>query len=172
MSRSFRRRPHGSLLLLGGAALVLAARLAYDRAAGDAAGTSPPLIAGPCRIVRAIDGYTLLVEQESPAAAGQRVRLLGVVPVESPAWRAAAERLTRQLVAGGQARLDLDKRRVDREGELLAYVYVEGRSLGEALVRAGLAVAENYPGDNQAISRQMFRAESAARRERLGMWSE
>lgn len=181
MSRRFRRRPHGSLLLLGGAAILLLGRVLYDRLAFDVPTTagmaaSPtlaaPLVAGPCRILGVVDCQTLLIEQEPASHSPRRVRLLGILPPKAARWQAEAGQFVQQFSTRGDARLELDKRRVDREGESLAYVYIEEVSLGEELVRAGLALPENYPGDNQTVARQMFRAQDEARRASRGIWSQ
>jgi micrococcal nuclease len=107
-----------------------------------------------------------------------RLRLLGVdtpetvkedTPVEPFGPEATA--FTRRFVANGQARLELDKRRVDRFGRSLAYLYVGEEMLNVELVRAGLARVAHYPGDSQSMHSLLRAAEREAQRERRGIWS-
>lgn len=164
------------LLLRGGCRL-----LELNRAADPVAAMRE----GACEVVRVVDGDTILVRQQvdSPSSVSSglrdhvRVRLLGIDtpetvkeghPVER--WGPEATEFTQRFLAGGRAQLRFDKRRVDRYGRLLAYVYVDDRMLNEELVRAGLARVSLYPGDSESIGRQLRRAEEAARREKIGIW--
>lgn len=137
---------------------------------------------GACRVVRVIDGDTLDVEQRFPPTGGEtrtfRIRLLGVntpetkqpgVPVEP--WGTAAAEFTANFLAQGEVRLELDRRRVDRYGRFLAYVYVGELFLNEELLRAGLARRHDYPGDSFSISRLLSRAADEAKHEKRGLWS-
>jgi micrococcal nuclease len=107
-----------------------------------------------------------------------RVRLLGIdtpetvkpnAPVEP--WGPEATEFTKRLTAEGNVRLELDKRRIDRYGRSLAYVYVGDRLLNEELVRAGLARVSVYPGDSATIERRLRAAEAEARKAERGIWS-
>jgi micrococcal nuclease len=137
-------------------------------------------------LVRVVDGDTIIVtpldqrrESSSPSPQA-RVRLLGVDtpetvqpghPVEP--WGPEASAFTQQFLASSdQLELRLDRRRKDRYGRFLAYVYVEGRMLNEELVRAGLAKVVDYPGDSPQIKRLLRDAEEEARHNQRGIWSE
>jgi micrococcal nuclease len=120
-----------------------------------------------------VDGDTLVL------SGGDRVRLIGVDTPETkhpgkppePFGQEAYE-FTRNMVEGRQVQLRFDPRESkDRYGRTLAYVYVDGEFINEALVRAGLARAlTHYPFSPEM--KELFRsAEASARAERLGIWS-
>ena len=180
----YRRWPRIRLFLL--TAAVLAA-VVYVRAAKDDAPSqvafSDPAVArsGPCEVIAVIDGDTLLVMQPENGSAKKflgKVRLLGINTPESvqrgvepqPFGKEATEFL-RAKVAAGNVRLDLDKRRLDRFGRSLAYVYVGNACLNEELVAAGLARVHTYPGDSMTMNRQLLRAQDEAQQRELGIWS-
>lgn len=191
MRRRFRRRP--SLVVLIGAALALlaAVRLAVPRlpgaASADFAGIAPNhhgiLIEGPCRILDVEPGYILRFEQRRQDPDGGlklvrgSVRLLGVRSLgDSPGLAGqpratAAQQFTSEFIGQGPQALRLDKRRIDEEGRFLAYLEVNGQTLNVELVRAGLALADTRPGDSEAMSRLLRRAQTEARQARRGIWA-
>jgi micrococcal nuclease len=59
----------------------------------------------------------------------------------------------------------------DQYGRLLRYVEVDGADVGEELVRAGLALAREYPPDTER-SDVYDRAQQAAEADGVGMWAE
>lgn len=126
---------------------------------------------GPCEVVDVLDAATLVVRQPASSSGGQEfvgsVRLLGIVARQDT----AAVEFTRQAVKTPFIRLDLDKRRVDREGNYLAYVYVGDKHLSEELVTAGLARVHTYPGDSMTINRQLLKAQDQARIKQVGIWA-
>lgn len=137
---------------------------------------------GACRVVRVIDGDTLDVEQRFPPTNGPahtfRIRLLGVNTPETKQpgvavepWGSEAAEFTANLLVQGEVRLELDRRRVDRYGRFLAYVYVGELFLNEELLRSGLARRHDYPGDSFSISRLLSRAAEEAKHEKRGIWS-
>ena len=198
MSRRYRRWPPSSyvaLLLIG---LAIATRAGcegfpvgdVEREQSEVAASDALLQAGPCEVERVVDGDTLIVRQpanrtsqyDSPAFAQSptafRVRLLGVdtpetvkedTPVE--AWGPEATAFTKEFVRRGPVSLELDKRRQDRFGRSLAYVYVGDELLNVELVRAGLARVSHYPGDSMAKLRLLREAEAEARHAERGIWS-
>ena len=179
MTRRFRRRPSGRSLFLALLFIAVGIRYVWDLVQAHP-GPSDPLIEGPCKIVRIVDGDTLVVQQ-STASNGPtaRLRLLGIDCPESgrdgrPSefCSAAATKFTRRFVAGGQVELRLDRRRLDRYQRYLAYVFVADRMLNVELVRAGLARVSHYPGDSPSIAKQLHRAELEARQSRRGLWSD
>jgi micrococcal nuclease len=161
---------------------LIAVRFTWDVLQHD---TGPAeLSEGIGEVVRVVDGDTLIVRQRNPAADGDsrwseaRVRLLGIdapetVRPEHPIepWGPEAADFARDFVSGQEVQLQFDKRRVDRFGRVLAYVYVGDRMLNEELVRAGLARASDFPGDSQAMARRIRKAEEEARRAGRGLWS-
>ncbi|MEX0978518.1 MAG: thermonuclease family protein [Pirellulales bacterium] len=131
-----------------------------------------PLAEGPHRVVRVVDGDTIVIAPDS------FVRFIGVdtpetVKPEHPVepFGPEATDFTKKFLSGGTARLSFDRERVDRFGRFLAYVWVGDRLLNEELLRAGLARWEpnfNYSGD---MKRRFRQAQDEARRAGLGLWS-
>jgi micrococcal nuclease len=165
--------------ILGIAVYLRAAKLDSQPRLG---GFSDPAVArtGPCEVITVIDGDTLFVKQPASGSAQEfvgKVRLLGINTPETvqeevapqPFGKEATEFL-KSRVASGNVRLELDKRRLDRYGRSLAYVYVGNACLNEELVAAGLARVHTYPGDSMTMNRQLFRAQDEAKRRELGIW--
>jgi micrococcal nuclease len=136
----------------------------------------PPPSSATARVVRVVDGDTILV---AIGGREERVRYIGVdtpetvkprTPVQCFGKRASAE--NHRLVDGREVRLVTDVEARDRYGRLLAYVYRAGDGLfvNEALLRGGyateLAIAPNvrFAGRFTALTRQ---ARAAGR----GLWS-
>lgn len=179
MTRRFRRRPSTTACVLLGLAVVILARYAYDRIldrSDVAAGGF--LREGACDVVRVIDGDSIVVRQSvTHPANGKRtareatIRLLGIdCPEFDEPLGSEATAMTRRLLNEGTVTLRFDRRRVDRYERSLAYVFVEDRMVNAALVRAGLARADVYPGDSQSIGRILHKAEAEAKAEQCGLW--
>src|SRR5687768_13409418 len=127
MSRRFRpsRRPTALV------ALVLAIWIAVRLGQGCLAEPTPEALAeGIHRVERVVDGDTLLLANRA------RVRMIGVDAPEmvrddqpQEAWAAEAAAFTEEFLAGGEARLQLDRERLDQYGRFLAYVWVDDRLL-------------------------------------------
>jgi len=141
---------------------------------GELPPTPPePLAAGVHRLVRVVDGDTLIFEPHAT------VRLIGVDTPETvkpehavEAYGPEATAFTREFLSGGEARLAFDRERVDRFGRFLAYVWVDDRMLNEELLRAGLARWEAHFSYSQANKDRFRRAQQEAKREHLGIWSQ
>ena len=198
--RSFRRRPPASYLVLAAFAffILLRAGCQFGEVQPGSDGARPAdamageaLVAGSCELVRVVDGDTLIVRQRAAEVSGSggsapdadwvqfRVRLLGIDTPETvkegtavEPWGPQATAFARDFVQQGPMRVELDKRRLDRFGRSLAYVYVNDEMLNLALVRAGLARVSSYPGDSQTMLRQLRQAETEARSLGAGIWSE
>jgi len=191
MSRRFRRFPSRQLIFAGMLLVLFASRWGCDGAwQRDHLSSAETLTEGVCRVVRVIDGDTIIVQQivqqevagsdssSAPRYQQARVRLLGMDtpetvkpnhPVEPFGKQATA--FTKSFLAKGQVYLRLDKRRIDRYDRLLAYVYVEEAMLNEELLRAGLARVSIYPGDSPTMSRLLRKAEKEAQSAARGIWS-
>jgi micrococcal nuclease len=97
---------------------------------------------GYCTVEEVIDGDTVIIDDGKSSHVGY----LGIdAPEESwqdspgdPLWEEAAE-FNRKLVAGKRVRLEYDKEKYDVYGRTLAYVYKDGVSINEELLRHGLA---------------------------------
>ncbi|MEZ6098523.1 MAG: thermonuclease family protein [Pirellulaceae bacterium] len=159
---AFRRLSTRSKLILL-LALCVALRATWDHFQWrHRLSTVPALDEGQYAVAQVIDDFTLLLldpnrhtNDHRPAQA--QLKLLGVEPIDrtpNPAGWA-----TRQFIANHPVRLRLDRRRIDRDGNLLGYIYVNDELLNEHLVRLGLARVATHPGDSASVVRQLKKAE-------------
>ena len=134
---------------------------------------APQVLVG--QVVDIIDGSTILVNL------GQRsetVRYIGITAQESPRRPPTAEpspgeavEANRQLVSRQQVRIELDTQERDRDGRLLAYVYVADRMVNAELVRRGSAAVMTVQPNVR--HRDLFVAlEQEARDNRRGVWAD
>ena len=170
-SRRYRRSlwPRALLLLVFTAVVLVRWRQHATRPA-------PPELLEPgvpYEVTRVIDGDTLLLANNA------RVRLIGVDTPEVKhadrsvePWGREATAYTAQFVtnAEGRVRLEFDKERRDRYDRFLAYVYAGDQSLGEELVRKGLARVGDFRFSD-AVRRRLQVAEDEARAAGRGIWS-
>jgi len=151
-----------------------AAGCALERAQPD-----PPLT--PVRVTRVVDGDTIEV---NTGGRRERVRLLGIDTPElrlpggaecgAAAARANLRRLTRSGWGDTRVRLHTDPGSGDvrdRYGRLLAYADGPRGDLGEAQVRAGLALVYRHRGRTFSRLARYRRAQAIARARRHGIWS-
>jgi endonuclease YncB( thermonuclease family) len=118
--------------------------------------------------VRALDGDSL--EARLPGGRLERVRLRSVdAPEAGQPLAEEAKRFTHRRIAGRELRLVTGRVARDRYGRLLARVEVEDRSVNEALVAAGLALAYLGPADAEDADR-LLAAQARAHDRRLGLW--
>jgi len=170
--RKLANRPWRAVVVV--VALLIVVALRGWPPQGESAPDSPDsLDAGPYQVQRVVDGDTLVLTN------GGRVRLIGADtpetvkpdhPVEP--WGPEATQFTRDFVAGGRVRLELDGPRKDKYGRFLAHVWVGERQLAEELIRAGLARAETGFSYDPAKKARLRAAEAAARAEKRGLWSD
>jgi micrococcal nuclease len=125
---------------------------------------------GSAIAVRSVtDGDTLVV------ADGRRVRLAQVdAPETNECFGAASTQALRDLVEGHAVELRRTSGpTTDRYGRTLADVLVEGRSVNEALVRAGAAEwYEQFGHEDVELAARLESAEKVARQAARGLWSE
>jgi micrococcal nuclease len=150
-------------------------REAFDPpAAQDTRRADGRLEPGEYRVLRVVDGDTLLLEY-----ARTRVRLQGIdtpetvkedTPVED--WGPEATQYTRRFVqdAAGRVRIEIDGETVDRYGRQLVFVWHEDRLLNEELVRQGLARAKLAFDYSEAKKQRMRAAQTEAEAEGRGIW--
>ena len=134
---------------------------------------APQVLVG--QVVDIIDGTTILVNT------GQRsetVRYIGIAQQESTRRPPSAEpspgeavEANRQLVARQQVRLELDSQERDRDGRLLAYVYVADRMVNAELVRRGSAEVMTVQ-PNVRYRDLLVTLEQEARDNRRGVWAD
>jgi endonuclease YncB( thermonuclease family) len=137
MTRRFRRRMPAWLWLSAVAAAILSLRCVLSRDE-----STPTLAEGTATVAAVIDGRTLSVAHAEGESI--EVRLLGLkVSNDAQAQSWLTENVVDQTV-----RIELDKRRRDRDGAQLAYVYVGHTFLNAELIRLGWAEFEAYPGDS------------------------
>jgi len=144
---------------------------AWANAAGDS--SAPHVLVG--QVVEVIDGNTIRVNLGDRA---ETVRYIGIntketnLPTRSPdpSGGEGAE-ANRELVARQQIRLELDAQERDREGRLLAYVYVADKMVNAELVRRGSA--EIMTIQPNVRHRDLFvTLEQEARDEKRGLWAD
>jgi micrococcal nuclease len=127
-------------------------------------------------VVRVIDGDTIKVLINGKE---ENVRFLLVDTPETSHPRMngpqpygkEAKELMENLLEGGTVELEMDVSERDRYGRLLAYLYVNGVSVQEELLRNGLArVAYIYPPNTRYVDD--FQAiQKKAQEEGVGIWS-
>jgi len=107
----------------------------------------------------------------------QSVRYLGIdtpevgdygQPAEPLGYR--AKEFNEQLVQGKQVKLEYDEEKYDKYGRLLAFVYVDGVLVNEALVREGLARVLFIDPNKKYLGRFEI-AEEDAQKEQKGIWN-
>jgi micrococcal nuclease len=124
-------------------------------------------------VTRVVDGDTVEVRL------GDRVETVRYIGINTPEihhptrggepYRDAARAANQQLVEGRTVRLVLDVQPRDRDGRLLAYVYVDGQLVNAELVRSGYAEAATYP-PNVKHHAELVELQRRARQERAGLW--
>lgn len=130
----------------------------------------------PVELVRAIDGDTIKIKYEGKE---QNVRYLLIDTPETnhrelgnqPFGDEASAR-NAELVTSGELAIEFDEGdQEDKYGRLLAYVYVDGRSVQEQLVAEGLARVAYVFEPNTKYEDQFRKAESRAEQAGIGIWS-
>jgi micrococcal nuclease len=126
----------------------------------------PALPFGPGNTLRAqvlgvVDGTTIQVDLEG---GHEDVRYLGIEPLGYPATRA-----NRHLVQSKHVWLELDVPLRDRDGRLLAYVYVGDLMINAELVRQGYAQVTTVPPSGK-YAPLFQRLQREAREAERGLW--
>jgi micrococcal nuclease len=134
---------------------------------------APQMLVG--QVVDVIDGSTILVNMGDRA---ETVRYIGIHTQQTnrrqpngETMLAESAQANRQLVARQQVRMELDTQERDRDGRLLAYVYVLDRMVNAELVRRGSA--EVMTIQPNVRHRELFVSlEQEARDNRRGVWAD
>ena len=128
-------------------------------------------------VQRVTDGDTIVL------TTGQRVRYIGIdTPemrrregdkwVKDPeSFAEAATEVNRELTEGKTVRLEFDAQRLDRYGRLLAYVYVDGKMVNEALLERGMAQQMTVP-PNVKYADHFREVAREARLAERGLWAD
>jgi micrococcal nuclease len=143
--------------------------VASSTPAGSTVSTGPVGRAERATVTRVVDGDTLEVRLADGRV--ERLRLVGInAPEDGECLSAAATRALAALVVAGPVRLVRDVSDRDIYDRLLRHVLVDGVSVGETLVAAGLALSRAYPPDT---GRQVVldAAQAEAEAAGLGLWS-
>lgn len=125
------------------------------------------------KVIRVIDGVT--IEVDLPNGKRESVRLLQIdIPEADDDHRAAcgpeAVGFIRKMALGKTVQLELDVPERDQEGRLLAYVYVNGKSVQQALLNEGLAKVALHPSNGKYVDQyQTF--EDHAKMLKKGIWA-
>lgn len=133
-----------------------------------AALAQPPMPTQTCLVVGISDGDTLTARCGAPGEYQQvKVRLAEIDAPEKkqPFGQRSKESLSDLCF---QAMATIKRQTIDRYGRTVARVECRGKDANLEQVRAGMAWAYTQYLTDQAV----FQAELAARRERLGLWSE
>ncbi len=134
---------------------------------------APSVLLG--QVVDVIDGNTIRVALGDRA---ETVRYIGIDTRETdqtpkapePGGRDASD-ANRQLVGRQQVRLELDVLERDRNGRLLAYVYVGPQMVNAELVRRGQAEVLTVP-PNMRYRDVLVTLEQEARDQKRGLWAD
>lgn len=120
------------------------------------------------QVIRILGADTIEVEVEGRR---ETIRYLGIQTpeVRYPARRKNATNATRKLVEGRLVRLEFDGRPRDRDGHLLAYVYVGEVMVNAELVRQGHARVATWPPDAK-YQELLLSLEREARDAKRGLW--
>jgi len=134
---------------------------------GDPDPTPPD--AEPATVVSITDGDTIRVSIEGgPETA---VRLIGINSPETGECLAeeAARGLSDLAPVGTAIGMTRDVSEVDEFGRLLRYLWRDGMSVNEEMVRRGLAMARRYPPDT-TMAETLEQAQDEARESQAGLW--
>jgi len=133
---------------------------------------------GKYYVTRVIDGDTIVLKN------GVKVRYIGIDTPEmhdanpqKRCWAYKAYEFNKELVEHRWVRLETDVDFKDRNGRLLAYVYVDSPNtsgeifVNKELVLQGLAFAVTYP-PNVKHQKELMQAQEYAREHKLGFWGD
>jgi micrococcal nuclease len=136
----------------------------------------------PVTLVRDVDGDTVVIRyknrQDGDINKPITVCMLLIDTPEDvkpntcvqPFGLSAAAR-TKELVSNGNMTLEFDGNKTDKYGRLLAYVFVNGKSVQETLLKQGFArVAYIYQSHYKYLD-QFKKAEAVAKGKSLNIWS-
>ena len=146
-----------ALLVTAGADLAPRAAVAQD--------AYPPETFS-CTIAFVIDGDSLNCRD------GLKIRLLLVnAPEDGPFGDLARSALVGLLPVGETFRIETDRRRQDKQGRILAYVFLpDGQMVNELMLRQGYAFLK--PDElNRRYLDELREAETAARETGRGIWA-
>ncbi|MEW6159871.1 MAG: lamin tail domain-containing protein [Verrucomicrobiota bacterium] len=115
--------------------------------------------------LQAIDGDTIRLSD------GRTVRYMGInAPEKGQPWFDKATRANNDLIAGKKLRLETSGgSRQDRDGRLLAFVFVGKKCVNLELLRQGMAHV--YPPISKKHKKSFLETQDEARAAKRGIWS-
>lgn len=139
----------------------------------DTSGTTAQV---PVKLVKTIDGDTIKVLYNGQEI-NVRYLLIDTPETNHPRlgkqpFGEEAKEMNRQLVNSGKLTVEFDiGERYDKYDRLLAYVYVDGKSVQKSLLAAGLArVAYVYPPNTRQLT-PFEESQEVAKKKGIGIWS-
>jgi endonuclease YncB( thermonuclease family) len=124
----------------------------------------PVHAAEPVSVLQVLDGDTCRLSDN------REIRYLGIdAPETGDPLAETATQANNRLVGGKRIRLETGKPEKDRDGRLLAYVFVENTFVNQELVRQGMAWVRR-PLDAQYRD-ILLKAQEEARRAGRGIWN-
>lgn len=145
-----------------------------DSQRDNASASEPPTqqLPSPTKLeaktVRVIDGTT--VEVSLSDGRRETVRFLQVHVPTGRSCTPKAVDLVKGMVLGKTVQLELDHPKRDGNGRLLAYVYVNGKSVQQALLNEGLARVAPRPADGKYVDQYRVFEDHAKALEK-GIWA-
>ncbi|PIC88601.1 thermonuclease [Sporosarcina sp. P21c] len=130
----------------------------------------------PVELVKTIDGDTIKIMYEGKE---ENVRYLLIdTPETNHPWLGKqpygqqAKVRNQELLQKGQLEIEFDVGgKYDKYGRLLAYIYIDGKSVQEQLLKEGLArVAYVYPPNTRHLD-AFEKAEQQAKKSGIGIWT-
>ena len=127
-------------------------------------------------VISVTDGDTFKVRLDNGKTETVRLILVDTPETKHPSKPVQpcgpeAYEFTKRMVSGKKVTLELDVQERDKYGRLLAYVYVGGKSVQEALLAEGLAKVSVYPPNVKYVDK--YRAiEKKAKEAKKGIWSD
>lgn len=129
----------------------------------------------PVKLSRVVDGDTIKVFYKGKE---ESVRYLLIDTPESKKpgecvqpYAEKASKRNEQLIKSGKLTLEFEKSQTDKYGRLLAYVFVDGKSVQETLIKEGLGrVAYIYEPPYKYL-KQYEKAEELAKKKKANIWS-
>jgi micrococcal nuclease len=129
----------------------------------------------PVKLIKVIDGDTIKITINNN---DETVRFLLIDTPESvhptkpvQPFGKEASNFTKKMMINGSTEIELDVSERDKYGRLLAYVYVDGRSVQEALLREGLARVAYVYAPNIKYVDEYRKIQSEAQKKEKGIWS-
>ncbi len=127
-----------------------------------------PEFPAQAKVERVIDGDTIVL------SSGTVVRYVGITsPENHEAFDQDSTEFNKKLVENKTVQLEYDSYKADKFGRILAYVISNGKNVSVELAKHGLAQAVIYQKRKPFIYQdQILKAQSYAKRKKLGMWSD